>query len=75
MAGRYGASLATAVDIYGSEAPNFVGMQANKSTAAAASGTIGSDADTGNGSAAFSWVGFMLVLVLIRVLEEFAPTR
>lgn len=69
------ASIATGVDIYGNEASKFVGIKANKTTAGAVSGTIGSAADTNGVNSAFSWVAFVLLLVFIRVLEEFAPIR
>lgn len=67
-------AIATGVDIYGSDAAKFVGVKANKTTAAAASGTIGSAADTNGVNSAFSWVAFILLLVFIRILEEFSPT-
>lgn len=74
--GYFNKPLMNATDIYGQEgAERFTGVKANKTTAGDASGTIGSSADSNTVNSAFSWVAFVLCLVLIRVLEEFAPTR
>lgn len=60
----------SANDIYGSNAASIVGVNTPK-TDVAASASVGSLTEKSN--EAFSWVGFVAVLVLIRVFEMMLP--
>jgi hypothetical protein len=64
-------ALMTAADVYGSASQGIVGVKDSPS-ASAASGTIGNV--TGKSNSSFSWVAFVLLLVLIRVFNEVIPS-
>jgi len=64
--------IVSGADLYGSEAERLVGTK-TQSTSVAASGSVGNvmKADT---NASFSWLAFILILIFIRVLEQYSPT-
>ena len=65
--------LVTAADMYGSGGKRIVGVR-SETTGINASGSVGNEElNSPNTNASFSWLIFVLVLVFIRVLEEFTP--
>jgi len=63
----------TAADLYGSEGVNLVGTK-TQTSAISASGSLNNMQDDKGDSSSFSWMVFVGLLVLIRVLEEFTPS-
>ena len=66
------ATMVSGSDVYGSSAERLVGTK-SQTTAVNASGSVGNVVSP-NTNGSFSWVIFALVLIFIRVLEEFAPS-
>lgn len=68
------AGIISAGDLYGNQASRFVGVK-QQTTAISASGSVGNTkASNPNTNASFSWLAFVGVLVLIRVLEMSAKS-
>ena len=65
-------AVVTGADIYGSQAKRILGVR-SETSGIKASGTVGT-VETANTNEPFSWVIFVLILLFIRVLEEFAPS-
>ena len=68
------AGIISAGDLYGNQAGRFVGVK-QQTSAIAASGSVGvMEKANPNTNASFSWLAFVGVLVLIRVLEMSAKS-
>lgn len=68
--------LVNASDLYGGDGARRLTGTRPETGAVAASGSVGNTASNSpNTNSSFSWVAFVFILLFIRVLEEFAPTR